>query len=238
MSPTAYDRRLPMSSIRRALRLGAPEMGHYGFRDPSRLKAEGITVKKSLFAAEQDHPEVARRRQQWQKYQGRLDPKLVFIDETWAKINMTRRQVVHLMHDPPPWPRAVGPAPGRQGAARALAHADLPGGLALRPDRGALQTLLPILAPGDIVVRENLGSHKRRALRRLIRAVGAKLCFLPPYLPDLNPIEQVFAKLKTPLRKADERTIEATWRRIGSLLDCFTPAECANYLKNSGYASA
>ena len=76
-----------------------------------------------------------------------------------------------------------------------------------------------------------------QAVRRLIRAAGAKLFFLPPYSPDLNPIEQVFAKLKTLLRKADERTIEATWRRIGSLLDCFTPAECANYLKNSGYAS-
>ena len=99
------------------------------------------------------------------------------------------------------------------------------------------QVLLPTLAPGDIVIMDNLGSHKRQAIRRLIRAVGAKLFFLPPYSPDLNPIEQVFAKLKTLLRKADERTIEATWRRIGSLLDCFTPAECANYLKNSGYAS-
>jgi len=99
------------------------------------------------------------------------------------------------------------------------------------------QVLLPTLAPGDIVIMDNLGSHKRQAIRRLIRAAGAKLFFLPPYSPDLNPIEQVFAKLKTLLRKADERTIEATWRRIGSLLDCFTPAECANYLKNSGYAS-
>jgi len=100
------------------------------------------------------------------------------------------------------------------------------------------EILLPTLAPGDIVIMDNLGSHKRQAIRRLIRTAGAKLFFLPPYSPDLNPIEQVFAKLKTLLRKADERTIEATWRRIGSLLDCFTPAECANYLKNSGYASA
>ena len=100
------------------------------------------------------------------------------------------------------------------------------------------QVLLPTLSPGDIVIMDNLGSHKRQAIRRLIRAAGAKLFFLPPYSPDLNPIEQVFAKLKTLLRKADERTIEATWRRIGSLLDCFTPAECANYLKNSGYASS
>jgi transposase len=92
------------------------------------------------------------------------------------------------------------------------------------------QVLLPTLVPGDIVIMDNLGSHKRQAIRRLIRAVGAKLFFLAPYSPDLNPIEQVFAKLETLLRKADERTIEATWRRIGSLLDCFTPAECANYL--------
>jgi transposase len=99
------------------------------------------------------------------------------------------------------------------------------------------QVLLPTLSLGDIVIMDNLGSHKRPAVRRLVRAAGAKLFFLPPYSPDLNPIEQVFAKLKTLLRKADERTIEATWRRIGSLLDCFTPAECASYLKNSGYAS-
>jgi transposase len=74
-------------------------------------------------------------------------------------------------------------------------------------------------------------------VRRAIRAAGAKLFFLPPYSPDLNPIEQVFAKLKTLLRKAAERTVETTWRRIGALLQCFTPAECANYIRNAGYAS-
>ena len=76
------------------------------------------------------------------------------------------------------------------------------------------------------------------AIRRAIRAAGAKLFFLPPYSPDLNPIEQVFAKLKTLLRKAAERTVEATWKRIGNLLAEFTPQECANYLANAGYASA
>jgi transposase len=99
------------------------------------------------------------------------------------------------------------------------------------------QVLVPTLKPGDVVIMDNLGSHKRQAIRRTIRAAGAKLFFLPPYSPDLNPIEQVFAKLKTLLRKAAERTIEATWRRIGSLLFAFSPAECANYLKNAGYAS-
>ena len=98
------------------------------------------------------------------------------------------------------------------------------------------QFLVPTLKTGDIVVMDNLGSHKGREIRRAIRAAGAKLFFLPPYSPDLNPIEQLFAKLKTLLRKAAERTV--TWQRIGALLDEFTPAECANYLRNSGYASA
>ena len=84
---------------------------------------------------------------------------------------------------------------------------------------------------------DNLGSHKGAAVRQAIRSAGAKLLFLPSYSPDLNPIEQVFAKLKLMLRKAAERSVEATWQRIGSLLDAFPPYECANYLRNSGYAS-
>ena len=167
----------------------------------------------------------------------------MFIDETWVKTNMTRqhgrcRRGMRLVAKVP------------QGRWRTLTFL-----AALRCDRieapcvidGPInglsflayveQQLLPTLSAGDIVIMDNLGSHKRRVIRQLIRAAGAKLFFLPPYSPDLNPIEQVFAKLKTLLRKADERTVEATWRRVGSLLDCFTPAECANYLKNSGYAS-
>ena len=100
------------------------------------------------------------------------------------------------------------------------------------------QVLVPILAPGDIVVMDNLGSHKGRAIRAAIRAAKAKLFFLPAYSPDLNPIEQAFAKMKTLLRKADARTIEQTWRTIGAPLDCFTPTECAHYFTNAGYASA
>lgn len=99
------------------------------------------------------------------------------------------------------------------------------------------QILVPTLGPGDIVIMDNLGSHKGRAVRSAIRAVGARLLFLPPYSPDLNPIEQVFAKLKALLRKAQERTVEATWQRIGSLLTQFAPTECKNYLRNAGYAS-
>lgn len=99
------------------------------------------------------------------------------------------------------------------------------------------QFLVPTLRPGDIVIIDNLGSHKGKAVRSAIRAVGAKLLFLPAYSPDLNPIEQVFAKLKTLLRKAEERTVEATWMRIAKLLSHFTANECANYIRNSGYAS-
>lgn len=99
------------------------------------------------------------------------------------------------------------------------------------------QFLVPTLKPGDIVVLDNLGSHKGEETRAAIRAAGARLLFLPPYSPDLNPIEQVFAKLKALLRKAEERTVEAVWRRIGMLLDRFAPDECANYFRNAGYAS-
>jgi transposase len=98
--------------------------------------------------------------------------------------------------------------------------------------------LCPTLMPGDIVVMDNLSSHKKPAVRAAIRARGARLLFLPPYSPDLNPIEQVFAKLKHLLRKAAERSVETTWRRIGTLLNAFPPHECANYLRNSGYGAA
>jgi transposase len=98
--------------------------------------------------------------------------------------------------------------------------------------------LVPTLAKGDLVILDNLGSHKGHGTaRRAIRATGAHLLFLPPYSPDLNPIEQLFAKLKHLVRKAEPRTTEATWRKLGDLLDLFSPAECANYLKNAGYAS-
>ena len=99
------------------------------------------------------------------------------------------------------------------------------------------RVLGPTLAPGDIVILDNLGSHKGKAVRRAIRSTGAKLIFLPKYSPDLNPIEQVFAKLKTLLRKAAARTVDAISTAIGHLLGSFTPQECANYFKNAGYAS-
>ena len=206
---------------------------------------EGVSFKKSLHASEQDRPDVALRRRRWKKYQGRLDPRrLVFIDETWAKTNMTRRHgrsrrgtrlVAKVPHRR--WRTLTFLAALRCDRIEAPCVIDGPiNGVSFRAY--VEQFLLPTLVPGDIVIMDNLGSHKGQAVRQLIRTAGAKLFFLPRYSPDLNPIEQVFAKLKTLLRKADPRTIEATWREIGALLGSFTSQECANYLVNSGYASA
>ena len=99
------------------------------------------------------------------------------------------------------------------------------------------QQLVPLLKPGDIVIMDNLGSHKLAALRALIRAAGARLWYLPPYSPDLNPIEQAFAKIKHWMRSAQKRTIEDAWRHIGSLVETIDPTECNNYFANAGYAS-
>ncbi len=99
------------------------------------------------------------------------------------------------------------------------------------------QVLVPALTPGDIVIMDNLGSHKGQAVRACIRSAGARLMFLPPYSPDLNPIEQVFAKLKALLRKARSRTIDVMADSIRDSLPRFQPAECTNYLVNAGYAS-
>ena len=98
------------------------------------------------------------------------------------------------------------------------------------------QVLVPTLQPGDIVIMDNLGSHSGKAVRRAIRAAGAKLFFLPKYSPDLNPIEQVFSKLKHMLRKCAARSIDAVFTAIGELLKTYSATECANYLKNGGYA--
>ncbi|MES5486438.1 IS630 family transposase [Bradyrhizobium sp. INPA03-11B] len=206
------------------------------------VHAEKLSFKKSVAAGERDRPEVARRRAQWTKYQGRVEAeRLVFIDETWTRTDMA-------------------PLRGWAPRGRRL-HARVPHGrwktmtflAALRHDRidapwfieGPIdgvsfriyveKVLLPVLRPGDIVVLDNLGSHRSKAVRQIIRSVGAKLFFLPKYSPDLNPIEQVFAKLKHLLRKAAARTVDAVCTAIGPALDAFTSEECANYLKNSGY---
>ena len=168
----------------------------------------------------------------------------MFIDETWAKTNMTRRH-----GRCPRGARLVAKVPhGRWRTLTFLA--------ALRCDRIAApcvidgpinglsfrayveQFLVPALTAGDIVIMDNLGSHKRETIRRLIRAAGAKLFFLPPYSPDLNPIEQLFAKLKGFVRKAEPRTLDAVSDTIAHALMTIPPNECANYLTGAGYASA
>lgn len=97
------------------------------------------------------------------------------------------------------------------------------------------QVLVPELEPGDIVVMDNLGSHKGAGIRAAIEAAGASLLYLPPYSPDFNPIENAFAKLKAMLRKAAERTVDGLWNTIGRIIDTFTPAECTNYFAAAGY---
>ena len=178
----------------------------------------------------------------WQRHQRDVDPeRLIFVDETWAKTNMTRQH-----GRAPRGQRLVAAVPhGHWKTMTFLAGLRRSGIVAPcvidGPINGRLflawveQFLVPTLQPGDIVVLDNLGSHKGAAVRRAMRAAGAHMLFLPPYSPDLNPIEMVFAKLKTLLRKADERSIAAVWHRIGNLLNHFTPNECANYLRHAGY---
>jgi len=195
-------------------------------------------------AAEQFRPKVARFRARWKAHQHRLDPKrLIFIDETWIKTNMTRtcgwaskgqRLTAHVPHGH--WKTLTFLA--------GLRHDGIVAPFVLDgPINGEMftawvgQCLVPTLTPGEIIIADNLGSHKGLPARQLIRKAGAHLLFLPPYSPDLNPIEMVFAKLKTLFRKADERSIEASWRKLGTLLDEFTATECQNYLRHAGYAS-
>jgi transposase len=195
-----------------------------------------------VVASERDRPDVARRRKQWTKYQSRIDPeRLVFIDETWTKTNMAplrgwapRGQRLTAKVPQGPWKTMTFVAALRHD--RIDAPWFLDGPINAESFRAYVENVLvPTLDPGDIVIMDNLGSHKGEAIRQAIRSADAKLFFLPKYSPDLNPIEQVFAKLKHLLRKAAERTIEAVCVAIGQILDAFTPQECANYFKNAGY---
>ena len=190
-----------------------------------------------MLPAEQDRPDIAIKRARWRRYQAKIAPeRLVFIDETWAKTNMARthgrcRRGQRLQAKVPHghWKTLTFLAALR--CDKITAPCVMDGPINGRSFRAYVeQFLVPTLKPGDIVILDNLGSHKGQAVRDAIRKAGAKLFFLPPYSPDLNPIEQVFAKLKTLLRKAAERTVDATWKRIGSLLDQFSAQECANYL--------
>lgn len=187
---------------------------------------------------------MAHRRARFKAFQRHFDPsKLVFIDETWIKTNMAP-----LRGWAPKGRRLIGRVPNGHWKTltflAALRHDRIDAPCVFdRPINGQCfqayvqRLLVPTLKPGDIVIMDNLGSHKSNAVADAIRSAGARLIFLPPYSPDLNPIEQVFAKLKHLMRNAKQRTVTTTWRRLGKLLDQFSPDECANYIQNAGYAS-
>jgi transposase len=188
---------------------------------------------------------VASARQRWKsELQPRFDPKkLVFIDETGTATNMARRRgrcrrgarlIGRVPHGH--WKTTTLVAGLRIDAVSAPFVID-------RAMNGRIfrtyveRCLVPTLCPGDIVIMDNLRAHKVTGVREAIEAVGAVLVYLPPYSPDLNPIEQLFAKLKALLRKAAKRTIEGLWSTIGRLLDDLSAEECAHYLAHDGYGS-
>ena len=204
--------------------------------------ARSIAKKKTLIASEQDRPDVAEKRAQWRDSQQQIDPaKVVFIDETWAKTNMTRR-----------YGRSLRGARlrekvscGRWETTTFLGALRAEGFVAPLTVEGAIngvlfrawveQHLAPVLKPGDIVVMDNLSSHKVAGVRQAIEAAGAELRYLPPYSPDLNPIELAFAKLKKLLRDGAERTVDKLWELCGQILSQFTEPECRNYFQHCGY---
>jgi len=198
--------------------------------------------KKTAHAAEQERPDILKKRQEWFNGPISLDPdKLVFIDETWASTNMARtrgraRRGERLRASVPHghWKTTTFVAGLRLSGM--VAPMVLDGPINGRAFQAYVdQVLVPELRKGDIVVMDNLGSHKGASVRAAIEAAGAKLLYLPPYSPDFNPIENAFSKLKALLRKAADRTVEGLWNAIGRCLDRFTPRECANYFKAAGY---
>jgi len=184
------------------------------------------------------------RRQAWFEEQPGLDPsRLVFIDETGATTKMARRhgraprgQRLKLSVPYGHWKTTTFVGALRVGGMTAPMVLDGP----MTGDwfqAYVEQVLVPTLKPGDVVILDNLSAHKNDAIRVAIEAAGASLRFLPPYSPDLNPIENAFSKLKALLRKAAARTIDDLWATIASAIETFTPNECANYFSAAGYAS-
>jgi transposase len=198
--------------------------------------------KKVLIATERDRPDVVERRDNWRVVQLGLDPeRLVFLDETWVKTNMTRTR-----GRAPEGDRLIAKVPhGHWKTTTFLAALRTTGLTAPLVVDGALngavfqayveQQLAPTLSPGDIVVLDNLNVHKVAGVRRAIEARGAEMWLLPPYSPDLNPIETVFSKFKYLVRSAGERTVESLWEVCGQLLDAFSESECRNHIRHCGY---
>lgn len=205
-------------------------------------KTENLLQKKTLHAAEQDRPDVAERRAAWRVSQAGLDPKkLVFIDETWAKTNMTRTRGWS-----PEGERLVAKVPhGHWKTTTLIAALDHRGMRCSTTVDGAVnrdvfesfveQVLVPKLTPGDIVIMDNLSSHKGATVPALIKSAGATTMYLPPYSPDLNPIEPAFSKLKQLLRSASHRTMDGLWRDMQRMLDRVTASDAQGYFRHCGY---
>lgn len=197
-----------------------------------------------MHASEQARADVQQARRDWQQTQPAWDAsRLVFLDETWVTTSMTRSR-----GRSPRGTRCVGVVPYGHWKTTtfigALHHHGLSAPMVTDgPMNGALflayvrTFLCPTLRAGDIVIADNLSSHKVAGVREAIEAVGATLCYLPPYSPDLNPIEKLFSKLKALLRKAALRTVDTLWTKLGELLDAFSAQECSNYFASCGYVS-
>jgi transposase len=168
----------------------------------------------------------------------------VFIDETWTATNMTRSHGRCAEGER----LRMGFPHGHRKTTTLVAGLRMTGMVAPMVLHGPIngdwfeayvtQVLIPELRPGDVVIMDNLSSHKRASVRERIEAAGATLRFLPPYSPDFNPIEKAFSRLKAMLRKAGERTVSGLWGLIGRLVDIFQPHECANYFTSCGYDPA
>jgi transposase len=205
-------------------------------------RATPDTKKKTRVAFEQQREDVAEARRQWAAEQLLIDPdRVVFIDETWAKTNMTRTY-----GRSPRGARLVSRVPyGRWETTTFLGAMRSNGFIAPLCVEGAIngrvflawvqQQLVPSLQAGDIVVMDNLSSHKTPGVVAAIEAAGAEVRYLPPYSPDLNPIELAFSKFKKLLRDGAQRTTEKLWSLCGSALGLFTENECRNYFRHCGY---
>jgi len=196
-------------------------------------------------ASEQDRADVAKARAAWREKQPGLDPaKLIFIEETWAKTNMVRlrgrsRRGTRLVDKAPHghWKTSTFIAGVRADGIVAPAVLDgaINGDLFLNYVE---QILVPTLRVGDTVIMDNLSSHKKAAVRQAIEAAQAALLFLPAYSPDLNPIEQVFSKIKAALRAKALRAVDALWKELGTLSEWVTPDECKNFTRYAGYCQS
>lgn len=209
------------------------------------LLRNGLSYKKTALASETLRPAVKAARAEWtakrQKRMAEEPGRLVFVDETWTKTNMARQRGRSMRGE-----RLKALVPfGHWNPQTFIAGLRCHGLTAPWVINGPVNRLIfetwvetqlaPTLSKGDIVILDNLAAHKSRKAEEAVRAKGAWLLFLPPYSPDLNPIEMAFSKLKAHLRKTAARTIETLWKAVGKICDLFSPEECRNYFRKAGY---